>query len=233
MAHRLTKPLRLLLLGAPGSGKGTQTSKLLKFYPELYSLSSGDIFRQQIAAKTKLGLEASKYIENGSLVPDNIVTGLVVDHLTKEVILPDIKHWILDGFPRNIEQAKSLDTSLAHTIAGNNNKCVFNLVVELDVPQQIIIDRIVNRWVHIPSGRVYNLQYNPPKVPGKDDITGEPLSKRPDDTEEIVSKRLKDFNLLVKPLKEYYQNLGILKVVSGETSDIIFPKLLDIIKKNF
>lgn len=108
-----------------------------------------------------------------------------------------------------------------------------NLVVELDVPESTILERIENRYVHIPSGRVYNLQYNPPKVPGLDDITGEPLTKRLDDTAEVFKKRLEEYNQTNEPLKEYYRSSGILSTVSGETSDIIFPKLLNLITRKF
>ena len=128
---------------------------------------------------------------------------------------------------RTTPQASALDELLKQHDAS------LNLVVELDVPESTILERIENRYVHIPSGRVYNLQYNPPKVPGLDDITGEPLTKRLDDTAEVFKKRLEEYNQTNEPLKEYYRSSGILSTVSGETSDIIFPKLLNLITRKF
>ena len=220
------KPLRLLLLGAPGSGKGTVTSKLLKVYPDIQSISSGDLLRRQIAQKTHIGLEALKYTSQGALVPDSVITKLIVNDLKENIIDQKVQHWLLDGFPRRVSQAQDLDAALKL----DGEKSVFNLVVEIDVPQSVIVERITNRRVHVPSGRVYNLQYKPPKVPGKDDVTGEALVQRLDDTEAIVTKRLNDYNDLVTPLKQYYRDLGILKTVSGDTSDIVFPKLLNVIQ---
>ncbi|EGA75212.1 Adk2p [Saccharomyces cerevisiae AWRI796] len=135
--------------------------------------------------------------------------------------------WLLDGFPRTTAQASALDELLKQHDAS------LNLVVELDVPESTILERIENRYVHVPSGRVYNLQYNPPKVPGLDDITGEPLTKRLDDTAEVFKKRLEEYKKTNEPLKDYYKKSGIFGTVSGETSDIIFPKLLNLITSKF
>lgn len=107
------------------------------------------------------------------------------------------------------------------------------MVVELDVDQKVILERIEARWVHVPSGRVYNLDYNPPRVPFKDDITGEPLSKREDDTAEVFQKRLDQYNKEIGPLKDFYNNKDVLYKVSGSTSDVIFPKLSNLILQNF
>lgn len=108
-----------------------------------------------------------------------------------------------------------------------------NLVVELDVPEEVILDRIENRWVHVPSGRVYNLTFNPPKVPGKDDITGEPLSKRPDDNPVTFKERIDTYKKLTLPLLEFYDKSGIVRSVKGETSDIIYPQLKELLLKEF
>lgn len=223
----LVKPLRLLLLGAPGSGKGTQTSRLLKKIPELQSISSGDLLRQEVKNNSEIGSVASKYISQGKLLPDELVTNVVVTHLAQSGWLSPRATWLLDGFPRTSTQAEILDKDL------QNYDAELNLVVELDVPENVILERIENRYVHIPSGRVYNLEYNPPKVPGKDDVTGEPLTKRSDDTAEVFGKRLQEYKSTMAPLKQYYVNNGILQTVSGETSDIIFPKLYDLIKQKF
>ncbi|CCE61276.1 hypothetical protein TPHA_0A01930 [Tetrapisispora phaffii CBS 4417] len=224
---QLIKPARLLLLGAPGSGKGTQTTRLLKQFPAISSVSSGDLLRKEISSKTQLGLLASGYIQEGKLIPDELIINLLTSYLSNNKWLTPKSTWLLDGFPRTQNQAKVLDSTLDKF----NSK--LNLVVELNVPEEVILERIENRFVHVPSGRVYNLQYNPPKILGKDDITGEPLTKRPDDNIEVFAKRLQEYKVTMGPLKDYYENQGILKVVSGETSDIIFPKLKELIVNKF
>lgn len=220
-------PLRLLLLGAPGSGKGTQTSRLLKTFPSIHSLSSGDILRSQIAANSEVGKIASNYIKQGQLVPDSTMVLLISSQLKSQSWLNSNATWLLDGFPRTRLQAESLDKVLAQ------NHCPINMVVELDVDQSVILQRIEARWVHAGSGRVYNLDYNPPKVPFKDDITGEPLTKRDDDTADVFSKRLDQYNQELGPLKKFYESQSILYKVSGDTSDIIYPKLEALIVNQF
>lgn len=223
----LARPIRLLLLGAPGSGKGTQTSRLLNQFPSIRAISSGDVLRTQIAAGTPVGKEASTYIKNGQLVPDSTMVGLITSQLSQKGWLNQLSTWLLDGFPRTVNQAKSLRGVLS------KSKANLNLVVELDVDQRIILDRIEARWVHVPSGRVYNLDYNPPKVPFKDDVTGEPLLKREDDTAEVFQRRLDKYNQEIGPLKLFYADIGILSTVSGNTSDIIYPKLSKLILDKF
>lgn len=223
----LAKPLRLLLLGAPGSGKGTQTSKLLKQYPHIHTLSSGDILRSQISKRTAIGKEADKYIKDGQLVPDVTMVGLITNHLKQSGWLDQKASWLLDGFPRNASQALKLDDILT------KSKSNLNLVVELDVDQKVILERIEARWVHVPSGRIYSLDYNPPKVPFKDDITGEPLTKRNDDNAEVFQKRLDQYNKEIETLKAFYSDAGVFNTVSGNTSDIIYPKLLKLIQDKF
>lgn len=215
----LTQPLRLLLLGAPGSGKGTQTSRLLQRFSNLNALSSGDILRAQIAARSPVGLEAAKFIADGGLVPDQTMVLLIGSELNSRGWLNGASSWLLDGFPRTRPQAESLYRVLEPPDAA------VNMVVELDVDQSVILERIEARWVHVPSGRVYNLDYNPPKVAFRDDVTGEPLTKRADDTAEVFQRRLDQYNAELGPLKEFYRNLGVLHKVSGNTSNIIYPKL--------
>lgn len=215
-------PLRILLLGAPGSGKGTQTSRLLKRFTQLQSLSSGDILRNQIRLGSAIGGEAQTYIKNGSLVPDTIMVGLITAELEKKKWLTQSSSWLLDGFPRTVNQARELDRVI-------HDRANFNVVVELDVDQKVILQRIEARWIHEASGRVYNLDYNPPKVPFKDDVTGEALIKRQDDTAQVFQKRLDQYNEEIEPLKMFYKQQGLLYTVSGDTSDIIYPKLENLI----
>ncbi|ODV85026.1 hypothetical protein CANARDRAFT_8156 [[Candida] arabinofermentans NRRL YB-2248] len=220
------KPLRIVLLGAPGAGKGTQTSRLLKAIPQLSSISTGDLLRNEIAKKSEIGSVASKYIADGKLLPDLFMAQLVTNELRQRNWLNRDASFLLDGFPRTANQAEKLDSEL------ESNQANVNLVVELDVPPSVILDRISNRWVH-SSGRVYNLQYNPPKVPFKDDVTGEPLFQRPDDNPETFKVRLDSYFKELAPLKQFYIKKGVYDKVSGDTSDIIFPKLLELIKKRF
>ncbi|RLV92823.1 GTP:AMP phosphotransferase mitochondrial [Spathaspora sp. JA1] len=223
----LVRPLRILLLGAPGSGKGTQTTRLLKRFPNVQSLSTGDVLRSQIVANTKIGMEASEYIKRGVLIPDSTMVGLVISQLERQKWLDPKSSWLLDGFPRTYKQAIALDHLL------DEHDCTLNMVVELDVDQKVILERIEARWVHIPSGRVYNIDYNPPKVPFKDDITGEPLTKRPDDTAEVFEKRLIEYNKEIEPIKRFYANKHVLHKVTGNTSDIIYPKLESLVLEKF
>lgn len=223
----LAKQLRLLLLGAPGAGKGTQTSRLLKAFPTLNALSSGDILRAEVARGTPLGLEASKLIEEGKLVRDDTMVGVIKNHLVANDWLNGDSSWLLDGFPRTGNQARDLDKVLKEHHAD------INLVVELEVDQKLILERVEARWIHAASGRVYNLDYNPPKEPYKDDVTGEKLEKRADDTAEVFGKRLDKYNDEILTLREYYKKKGIWFPVAGETSDIIFPKIKELIEGKF
>ncbi|CCK71245.1 adenylate kinase ADK2 KNAG_0G01880 [Huiozyma naganishii CBS 8797] len=206
--------LRLLLLGAPGAGKGTQTKRLIKRFPEIKAISSGDLLRKNIQEGTPLGQTASKYIERGELVPDKLITDLIT---TKVATIKG--PWILDGFPRNISQAESLSSCL--TPLGKD----LNLVVELGVPESVLLNRIQERYVHLQSGRVYNATYNPPEVPGKDDVTGEPLVKRSDDNEAVLLKRLAQHREMMGPLRKYYGAKQLLHTLCGDTSDVIYPQL--------
>ncbi|CAL9732849.1 GTP:AMP phosphotransferase, mitochondrial [Monosporozyma unispora] len=214
----MLNPIRLLLLGPPGAGKGTQTTKLLKQFPNLKTVSSGDILRQHIRNGTRIGVLASQFIKQGKLVPDELITKLVFKHLST---FND--SWILDGFPRTFIQAQNLSQYL------NPLNRDISLVIELDVPDSVIMSRIEERWVHLPSGRTYNDTYSKPKVPGLDDITGEPLVKRSDDNKLAMQTRLKEYKTTTAPLKQFYKDRGILTTISGDSSDVIFPILLDAI----
>ncbi|KAH3688146.1 hypothetical protein WICPIJ_000869 [Wickerhamomyces pijperi] len=224
---KLTRPLRLLLIAPPGGGKGTISSKLLKQHPEITSLSSGDLLRQEIKNQTSIGSQATSLMQSGKLLPDQLVSDLVIKELKTQNLLQGEKSWLLDGFPRTLAQAQILDSDLY------KESSQINMVIELKVPHSVILDRIENRWVHIPSGRIYNLTYSPPKVPGLDDVTGEPLSKRPDDNVEVFKQRLEQYEKTVGPLREFYGKQGVLNYIAGDSSDIIFPKVQKLIEECF
>ncbi|QPG77244.1 Adenylate kinase 2 [Brettanomyces nanus] len=215
------------MLGAPGSGKGTLTSRLLKKVTQLSSISTGDLLRQEIGRKSSMGKVAEEYIKQGALLPDDFMAKFVTAELGTRNWLNNRASFLLDGFPRTGNQAVQLDNELL------KHDSRINLVVELNVPPEVILERIDNRWVHASSGRVYNLSYNPPKVPFKDDITGEPLTKRSDDNPEIFKVRLDKYFEQLKSIKEFYQQQGVFSTVSGDTSDIIFPKLLQLVESKF
>uniref|UniRef100_A0A8C6Y2E1 Adenylate kinase 3 n=1 Tax=Naja naja TaxID=35670 RepID=A0A8C6Y2E1_NAJNA len=168
--------MRALIMGAPGSGKGTVSSRIVQHFA-LKHLSSGDILRENMNKKTEIGILAKSYIEK-QLIPDDVMTQLMLSELKTL----DQNHVLLDGFPRTVPQAESLDKVLP-----------IDTVIVLDVPFETIKQRLTARWIHPASGRVYNLEFNPPKVSGHDDHTGEPLVQRDDDKPETIMKRLKSY----------------------------------------
>lgn len=202
---------KAVILGAPASGKGTLASRIVKTFNFVH-VSSGDLLRLNIKNGTPLGLEAKKYISKGKLVPDEVM----VDFIVKEIQKLQGRPWLLDGFPRTLNQAQSL---------WEREKV--DVVLNLDVPFDVIVERVKGRWIHLPSGRVYNEDFNAPKVRGKDDVTGEDLVQREDDKPEVVAKRLEDYDKITRPVVEFYRELGILKEFHGRTSDEIWPKILD------
>ncbi|CDG20144.1 Adenylate kinase [Xenorhabdus poinarii G6] len=183
--------MRIILLGAPGAGKGTQAQFIMEKYG-IPQISTGDMLRAAVKAGTELGLKAKELMDNGQLVTDELVIALV-----KERIKQDDCHngFLLDGFPRTIPQADAMKE------AGIN----VDYVLEFDVPDEIIVGRIIGRRVHAPSGRVYHVTFNPPKVENKDDVTGEELTIRKDDQEDTVRKRLVEYHAQTAPLVSYYQ----------------------------
>ena len=182
--------MRILLLGLPGAGKGTQAQYLSARY-RIPQISTGDMLRAATNAGTPLGKEAKRYMDRGALVPDSLVIELVKARVKK----PDAAQgFIMDGFPRNIVQAEAMRD------AGVD----IHAVVELDVEDGEILRRMSGRRVHPGSGRTYHVDFNPPKVAGKDDVTGEPLVQRPDDVEETVRNRLETYHSQTKPLVDYY-----------------------------
>ena len=182
--------MRLILLGPPGAGKGTQANFIKEKFG-IPQISTGDMLRAAVKAATPLGLEAKKVMDAGGLVSDDIIIGLVKDRLQQE----DCKSgYMFDGFPRTIPQADAMKD------AG----VPIDFVLEIDVPDAEIVERMSGRRAHLASGRTYHVKYNPPKVEGKDDVTGEDLVQRDDDKEETVKKRLDVYHSQTKPLVEYY-----------------------------
>jgi adenylate kinase len=182
--------LRIILLGAPGAGKGTQATFLREKF-NIPQISTGDMLRAAVKAGTPLGLEAKSYMDSGGLVPDAVIIGLVSERI-KEA---DCAYgFLFDGFPRTIPQAEAMKA------AG----VIIDYVVEIDVPDEAIIERMSGRRSHPTSGRTYHIKFNPPKVEGKDDVTGEELVQRADDEEETVKKRLDVYHSQTKPLVKYY-----------------------------
>ncbi|OQE19656.1 hypothetical protein PENFLA_c018G01808 [Penicillium flavigenum] len=253
MSHttkQLRKAARIILIGAPGVGKGTQSERLLARFPQLASISSGDLLRENVRRRTPLGLEAEAAMQSGNLVPDSMILNLISDDMkSKGWLLPprtssvqpatssssssladtssshsidSSASFILDGFPRTATQAATLD-----------NLVPVNFVVHLITPPSVILARIASRWVHEPSGRVYNTDFHPPKVPGKDDVTGEPLTQREDDSLETWKQRLRKFEETSKSLLEHYDRQRCLFRAEGNSSDEISPKLFAEVERRF
>lgn len=183
--------MRIILLGAPGAGKGTQAQFLMNKYG-IPQISTGDMLRAAIKEGTALGLAAKQVMDAGQLVSDDLIIGLVKERISKEDCA---KGFLLDGFPRTIPQADAMKA----------NGVMVDHVIEFDVPDDVIVERMSGRRVHPASGRVYHVSYNPPKVEGKDDLTGEDLVIREDDKEETVRKRLGIYHEQTELLVGYYR----------------------------
>ena len=182
--------MRWILLGAPGAGKGTQAQFICEKFA-IPQISTGDMLRAAVKAGTELGIAAKKIMDAGGLVSDDIIIGLVKDRLTQSDCS---KGYLFDGFPRTIPQAQAM----------RDAGVPIDYVLEIDVPFEAIIDRMGGRRVHPASGRTYHIKYNPPKVEGKDDVTGDPLIQRDDDKEDTVKKRLEVYSAQTRPLVDYY-----------------------------
>ena len=182
--------MRLILLGAPGAGKGTQANFICQKYG-IPQISTGDMLRAAVKAGTAMGLQAKAVMDSGALVSDDIIIGLVKERIAQADCA---NGFLFDGFPRTIPQADAMKA------AGVK----LDYVLEIDVPFQAIIERMSGRRSHPASGRTYHVKFNPPKVEGKDDLTGEPLIQREDDKEETVKKRLDVYSAQTRPLVEYY-----------------------------
>ncbi|KAK4041582.1 P-loop containing nucleoside triphosphate hydrolase protein [Parachaetomium inaequale] len=276
---RLRKAARVILVGAPGVGKGTQSERLLKSFPQLSSISSGDLLRHNVKQRTPLGIKVESTMKAGGLVSDDLILRLISNELNQRgwiysghpsgnvmtlassavgatgesaqpfqddagmaAFLSSPAHargygggggaarinddpsasFLLDGFPRTAAQADRLDEIVP-----------INLAVSIRTPLDVIMERIHGRWVHEPSGRVYNTSFNAPRVPGRDDVTGEPLVRRADDSDEVYRARWNKFQETSEPLLEHYARKGVLWEVDGLSSDEITPKLLGEFERRF
>lgn len=192
--------MRVILLGCPGAGKGTQAKSITEKY-HIPHISTGEILRAAIQQNSDLGRSVKAIVDSGQLVPDEVVTELVRERIKQ----PDcVNGFLLDGYPRNVAQARTLETLTP-----------IDYVIDIDVPEEEIVSRLSGRRIHPGSGRTYHLVFNPPKLPGKDDVTGEPLIQRPDDSEDTIRKRLAVYHEQTSPLRDYYQQH---KVTSGKSS---------------
>lgn len=265
---RLRRAARVILVGAPGVGKGTHSERLLHRFPQLQCISSGDLLRNNVKNRTALGIQVESTLKAGNLVSDSIILRVISNEfhkrgwlgqpqvmtLNSSAISPEAEAYntdydtenemaafmsampkntlgpsadpsasfILDGFPRTALQANKLDDLVP-----------INLAVSITTPFEVLLDRITGRWVHEPSGRVYNTTFNAPKVPGRDDITGEPLVKRVDDDEATYRTRFKKFQETSEPLLEHYARKGVLWEIQGNSSDEISPRLFREFEKRF
>ena len=200
--------MKILLIGPPGGGKGTQA----KFLTEVYSIpqiSTGDMLRENVTNNTDLGIKAKKYMTNGELVPDELILNMMKKKLNDNSASLG---YILDGFPRTLTQAYGLDSVLSDL------QQKLDKVIMIDVDDETIVKRMGGRRVHLPSGRVYHIKYNPPKVDDIDDITGEELIVRDDDKENTVRNRLKVYHKQTKPIIDHYIDKGIVEIINGNST---------------
>ena len=198
-------PMKLILLGPPGAGKGTQ-AKFVTEYLKIPQISTGDILRAEVKDRTDLGIKVQKIMDSGGLVSDELIVSIVKNRLQKDDCT---NGFLLDGFPRTIPQAKALLEA----------KIAIDIVIELSVSDDEIVKRLSGRRVHEASGRIYHIQNNPPKHPDLDDQTGEKLVQRPDDLESTVRKRLAVYRSQTKPLVDFYSNLSKSDSVHFESID--------------
>ena len=212
--------MKIIMLGAPGAGKGTQAKKIAAKY-EIPHISTGDIFRANIKEGTELGKKAKTYMDQGLLVPDELVVDLVVDRVNQE----DCKNgYVLDGFPRTIPQAEALDKALAEL--GQK----MDYAIDVDVPDENIVKRMGGRRACVGCGATYHVLFNPTKVEGKCDVCGESLILRDDDKPETVKKRLDVYHTQTQPLIDFYTERKVLVEVDGTQSmDKVFDDIMKIL----
>ncbi|MBP7934989.1 MAG: adenylate kinase [Phycisphaerae bacterium] len=213
--------MNVILFGPPGAGKGTQAERLVSTFG-FEHLSSGDVLRAERKSGTALGAKVAGYMDSGALVPDDIIIEVILGRVLKASA--EKRSVLLDGFPRTLVQARKLDEALAK--AGTKVDVVLSLVV----PDGLIVERITGRRIS-PSGKVYHVKYNPPKVPGVCDETGENLVQRPDDTEAVVKQRLDAYHAQTEVLESYYCAKGVLKQVDGtQDIEVVARQMSDLVR---
>ncbi len=210
--------MKLLIMGRPGAGKGTQAVNIKEYY-NIPHISTGDMFRAAIKNQTKLGLEAKSYMDQGALVPDEVTIGIVEERLLEDDCK---KGFLLDGFPRTIAQAEALDAFLT------KNGVALDAVLDVNVPAEILVRRMVGRRVCKTCGATFHVEFNPPKVDGICDNCGKPLIQRADDTEATAVNRLAVYDQNTAPLLDFYAKKNLLKTVNGDQS---LDKVFEDIKK--
>ncbi|ARK28535.1 adenylate kinase [Halalkalibacter krulwichiae] len=198
--------MNLILMGLPGAGKGTQAERIVENYG-IPHISTGDMFRAAIKGETELGLKAKSFMDAGELVPDEVTIGIVQERLAKDDCQ---KGFLLDGFPRTVAQAEALEELLT----GMGRK--IDYVLNVDVPEQLLLDRLTGRRVSPTSGRTYHVIFNPPKQEGICDVDGSELIQRDDDKPETVKKRLEVNQAQAKPLVDFYTEKGYLRTINGD-----------------
>jgi adenylate kinase len=213
--------IRLIFLGAPGSGKGTQAKRLAQKF-DLDHISTGDILRLAIREQTELGKMAKTFMDAGELVPDDVILGMIKEELTKRC-----KGFIFDGFPRTTAQAEGLDTIL------KDLGIQITKVVNLDIPDSLIVERLEVRRLCHNCGHEYNLKTKPPKIEGICDLCGGELYRRPDDTPEVISNRLSVYHEKTRPIEEFYRSRGLFVQVDGSRGfDEVTSSIEAVIKRN-
>ncbi|XP_061884250.1 adenylate kinase 4, mitochondrial isoform X1 [Entelurus aequoreus] len=211
----MAKLFRAAIMGPPGSGKGTISERIAQSFGLQY-LSSGHFLRESIAANTEAGMQVKTYVERGMLVPDHVMTRLMMPRLEQL----SGQSWLLDGFPRTLAQAQTL-----------NSLYQLDMVISLNIPFETLKDRLSDRWIHPGSGRVYNMGFNPPRVQGKDDVTGQDLIQHDDDKPEALMARLRHYKDVAKPVIDLYKSQGILHSFSGTETDRIWPYINSLLSK--
>ena len=214
--------MKIILIGPPGGGKGTQSKILVEKFG-IPQISTGDMLREHVKNKKDLGIKAKEHMNNGTLVPDELILNMMEKRFQK----PDCNNgYILDGFPRTIPQAEGLEILLKKI---NHN---LTHVIILEINDNVIVERMGGRRIHLPSGRIYHIKYNPPVNENKDDITNEELSIRDDDKEKTVRDRLKIYHDLTSPLIDYYGNKNIINKIDGSLKiNEVSQKIIELLGK--
>ena len=212
--------MKLLIMGRPGAGKGTQAANIKEYY-KIPHISTGDMFRAAIKNQTKLGLLAKSYMDKGQLVPDEVTIGIVQERLLEDDCK---KGFLLDGFPRTIAQAEALETFL------KENGIVLDAVLDVNVPAEILVRRMVGRRVCKGCGATFHVEFNAPKQEGICDVCGTPLIQRADDTYETANSRLEVYDNNTAPLLDFYNTRGLLKTVNGDQAlDKVFEDIKNVL----